>query len=84
MNIDLIKPEGALSKQQVRLRVLVVDDMEDNRVLLRFALQRKGITVLTLAGGFASTVFWPLTQALIAALGWRHALLVLAFSVLSF
>jgi MFS family permease len=37
---------------------------------------RKGITALTLAGGFASTVFWPLTQALVAALGWRHALLV--------
>jgi MFS family permease len=40
---------------------------------------RKGITALTLAGGFASTVFWPLTQALIASFGWRHALLVLAF-----
>ncbi|MEO7727884.1 MAG: MFS transporter [Burkholderiales bacterium] len=39
---------------------------------------RKGITVLTLAGGFASTVFWPLTQALIAAFGWQHALLALA------
>jgi MFS family permease len=42
------------------------------------ATARKGITVLTLAGGFASTVFWPLTQELIAALGWRQALLVLA------
>ena len=39
---------------------------------------RKGITALTLAGGFASTVFWPLTQELITSLGWRHALLVLA------
>jgi len=39
---------------------------------------RRGITTLTLAGGFASTVFWPLTQFLIASLGWRHALLVLA------
>jgi MFS family permease len=38
---------------------------------------RKGITVLTLAGGFASTVFWPLTQILVSALGWRHAILVL-------
>jgi MFS family permease len=36
------------------------------------------ITVLTLAGGFASTVFIPLTQVLIEALGWRPALLVLA------
>jgi predicted MFS family arabinose efflux permease len=39
---------------------------------------RKGITALTLAGGFASTVFWPLTQELITSLGWRNALLVLA------
>jgi MFS family permease len=39
---------------------------------------RKGITALTLAGGLASTVFWPLTQALITSFGWRHALLVLA------
>jgi MFS family permease len=39
---------------------------------------RKGITALTLAGGFASTVFWPLTQELISSLGWRNALLVLA------
>jgi predicted MFS family arabinose efflux permease len=38
---------------------------------------RRGITALTLVGGFASTVFMPLTQLLIAALGWRHALLVL-------
>lgn len=39
---------------------------------------RKAITTLTLPGGLASTVFWPLTQALVAALGWRHAVLVLA------
>jgi MFS family permease len=39
--------------------------------------QRKAITALTLFGGFASTVFWPLTQALIEAYGWQQALLVL-------
>lgn len=39
---------------------------------------RRAITALTLFGGFASTVFWPLTQFLIAELGWRQALLVLA------
>jgi predicted MFS family arabinose efflux permease len=39
---------------------------------------RRAITTLTLFGGFASTVFWPLTQFLIAAFGWRHTLLVLA------
>ena len=39
---------------------------------------RKGITVLTLFGGFASTVFWPVTQALIDGLGWRDAVQILA------
>jgi MFS family permease len=39
---------------------------------------RRAITALTLFGGFASTVFWPLTQQLIVHFGWRGALLVLA------
>jgi MFS family permease len=39
---------------------------------------RKAITTLTLAGGFASTVFWPLTQWLVASLGWRSAVGILA------
>jgi MFS family permease len=44
-----------------------------------FALNyRRAITVLTLFGGLASTVFWPLTQALIDELGWRTAVQVLA------
>lgn len=34
--------------------------------------------MLTLFGGFASTVFWPLATALIERHGWRDALLVLA------
>jgi MFS family permease len=38
---------------------------------------RRGITALTLVGGFASTVFMPLTQLLIGAMGWRQTLLVL-------
>jgi MFS family permease len=38
---------------------------------------RRAITALTLVGGFASTIFMPLTQLLIATLGWRQALLVL-------
>jgi MFS family permease len=38
---------------------------------------RRAITALTLVGGFASTVFMPLTQLLIATLGWRQTLLVL-------
>lgn len=39
---------------------------------------RTRITGLTLIGGFASTVFIPLTQIFIEQLGWRHALIALA------
>lgn len=39
--------------------------------------QRQAITALTLFGGFASTIFWPLTQALIQAHGWQMALVIL-------
>jgi MFS family permease len=39
---------------------------------------RAPITVLTLAGGFASTVSWPATQVLIDTIGWRGAYLVYA------
>ncbi|WP_395701912.1 MFS transporter [Aquabacterium sp.] len=39
--------------------------------------QRKAITALTLFGGFASTVFWPVTQAAVQHLGWQGALLAL-------
>lgn len=38
---------------------------------------RRRISILTLAGGFASTVFWPFTHALISNLGWRDAAVVL-------
>jgi len=39
---------------------------------------RTKITAITLVAGFASTLFMPLTQMLIGAYGWRHALLLLA------
>lgn len=39
---------------------------------------RKSITALTLFGGFASTVFWPLSQVLLDAIGWRQTLAVYA------
>ena len=42
------------------------------------AAARRPITILTLAGGFASTVSWPATQALLDALGWRGTYLVYA------
>jgi predicted MFS family arabinose efflux permease len=44
---------------------------------------RTRITALTLIGGFASTVFVPLTQLFIAAFGWRDALLLLALTNLA-
>jgi MFS transporter len=37
---------------------------------------RRPITLLTLAGGFASTVSWPATHVLIEQLGWRGTYLV--------
>lgn len=39
---------------------------------------RRAIITLTFLGGLASSVFIPLSALLISALGWRHALLVLA------
>lgn len=38
---------------------------------------RRAITTLTLFGGLANTVFWPLTQQLMAHFGWRETLLIL-------
>jgi Major Facilitator Superfamily len=44
-----------------------------------FAADRaRALLTVTVVAGFASTVFLPLSQALIHAVGWRHALLVLA------
>src|SRR3954449_2964710 len=42
------------------------------------AKARQPITVLTLAGGFASTVSWPATYALLGPLGWQGTYLVYA------
>jgi predicted MFS family arabinose efflux permease len=39
---------------------------------------RRAVTGLTLFGGFASTVFWPLSHALAQAWGWRPTLLCFA------
>jgi predicted MFS family arabinose efflux permease len=39
---------------------------------------RRAISYLTLFGGFASTVFWPIGYALNASVGWRTTLLVFA------
>lgn len=42
------------------------------------AAYRRRMAILTLAGGLASTVFWPLTQLLADTIGWRGTLLVYA------
>lgn len=42
------------------------------------AAYRRRMAILTLAGGMASTVFWPLTQLLADALGWRSTVQVYA------
>jgi MFS family permease len=42
------------------------------------AAARRPITVLTLAGGLASTVSWPVTHVLLAAVGWRGTYLLYA------
>jgi MFS family permease len=42
------------------------------------AQARRAITLMTLIGGFASTVFWPATQWLMADHGWRTTLLIYA------
>ena len=39
---------------------------------------RAAISTLTLFGGFASTLFWPLTASMDAALGWRDTYLYFA------
>src|SRR5688572_1082368 len=41
---------------------------------------RKGITLITLVGGFASTVFIPLAQLAVDRLGWQNALLALGLA----
>jgi predicted MFS family arabinose efflux permease len=49
-------------------------------VVTWFRDQRRGTAMLaiTIAGGFASTIFMPLTAVLVEVYGWRQALVVLA------
>jgi MFS family permease len=43
---------------------------------------KRAITVVTLAGGFASTLSFPAAAALVATIGWRDALLVIGVVLL--
>ena len=45
---------------------------------LRPATYRRAVTALTLWGGFASTVFWPIANGLQDAVGWRWTLAAFA------
>ena len=42
------------------------------------AARARALLTVTVVAGFASTVFLPTSDALVAGLGWRHALVVLA------
>ncbi|MFN4290983.1 MAG: MFS transporter [Permianibacter sp.] len=42
------------------------------------ARYRHSVTVLTLFGGFASTVFWPLSQRVLSEYGWRETFALFA------
>ena len=43
---------------------------------------QKSISIITLFGGVASTIFWPLTLALYTALGWQSTWVVLGIALL--
>ncbi len=43
---------------------------------------RRAITLVTFAGGFASTIFWPITAVLVAYAGWRATYVVYALVML--
>lgn len=41
---------------------------------------RRGITLITLIAGFASTIFWPLTQFMLVSIDWRWTLAIFALA----
>jgi len=47
-------------------------------VQIRPQAAQRSITYLTLIGGFASTIFWPMTDALHAMMPWQHVYLIFA------
>lgn len=44
------------------------------------AAYRKGITVCTFAGGLASSIFWPITDALLGVFDWRETAVILGLA----
>jgi len=60
------------------MRMSLYDAAFASLVQVTPARGRRAISYLTLFGGFASSVFWPIGHALNAAYGWRTTLLVFA------
>lgn len=59
-------------------RSLVVYEAAFHAVNQHFTEQRRALTILTFAGGFASVIFIPLLNYLLQSLNWREVLLILA------
>jgi CheY-like chemotaxis protein len=51
MKTDIAEPVATSANLPAKCRVLIVDDYEDNRNILRILLQRKGITVFEAKNG---------------------------------
>ena len=59
-------------------RSLVVYEAAFHAVNQHFTEQRRALTILIFAGGFASVIFIPLVNYLLQSLNWREVLLILA------
>ena len=62
----------------VGMRLCLYDAAFAALVQVAPARGRKAISYLTLFGGFASSVFWPIGHALNGAYGWRSTLVIFA------
>lgn len=62
----------------VGMRMTLYDAAFPSLVQVMPSQGRRAISYLTLYGGFASTVFWPIGHAVNATYGWRTTLLVFA------
>ena len=62
-------PDGCLPASRWRRACTIPPSPRCTRS--RAASYRRAVTALTLFGGFASTVFWPLSQYLLDTVGWR-------------
>lgn len=70
---------GALVITLEAISFLVLYDAAFAALALRIPRgTRQAITRLTLIGGFASTLFWPLTGWMVEAIGWRGCYMVFA------